>query len=150
MNVIYINESSASAIKTSAIERFPEECCGFLWGQGNHILVTKEVKNIAGNSEEAFRVSHLDYQAAEEFADRNGLSLLGVYHSHPNSPAIPSDQDIKHAIPYFINLILSVTMFESKEIRCWHMDRKQVLENKLKIKEYGNNLNSNPAKTICG
>ena len=76
---------------------FPDECCGFLLGvehsDGTRIISKiKEVDNARpGDKRRRFEISGRDYMQAEKFALENDLALLGVYHSHPNHPAIPSE-----------------------------------------------------------
>ena len=69
-----------------------------------------EVNNAkAGDKKRRFEISGKDYMQAEKFALDNDVLLLGIYHSHPNHPAIPSEHDRVAALPYFSYVILSVT-----------------------------------------
>ena len=61
---------------------------------------------------------------AERFALENDLTLLGVYHSHPNHPAIPSEHDLKQAVPYFSYLIASIYDGKFKEITSWQLNEE--------------------------
>src|SRR5690348_16260328 len=94
-----------------AVQAFPDECCGFLFGtedqNGNRtiteILVVDNAKE--GDKKRRFEIAPRDYMDAEQFAEENNLLLLGVYHSHPNHPAIPSEHDRVAAQPYFSYVI---------------------------------------------
>ncbi len=44
-----------------------------------------------------FRTSESAYKSARDRAQRQGESILGTFHSHPISEAIPGDGDIKNA-----------------------------------------------------
>ncbi len=118
-------------------ESTPEECCGFLLGHetdGNRILTkTLPAKNVAhGDRRRVFEIAPLDYLSAERFAAQNNLDLLGIYHSHPNSPAIPSERDRLPAQPYFSYVILSVVNNNFKDIRSWRLDEDfQFAEEKI-------------------
>ncbi|HYF33565.1 MAG TPA: M67 family metallopeptidase [Chitinophagaceae bacterium] len=111
-----------------AVHSFPDECCGFLYGtedaQGNRtvseILVVHNAKE--GDKRRRFEISPKDYLQAELFADEHNLQLLGVYHSHPNHPAIPSEQDRVAAQPYFSYVILSIYDKEMKGLRSWRLN----------------------------
>ena len=59
---------------------------------------------------------------AERYADENGVQLLGVYHSHPNHPAIPSEHDRVAAQPYFSYIIISVKDSQIADIRSWQLN----------------------------
>jgi proteasome lid subunit RPN8/RPN11 len=93
---------------------FPNEGGGFLIGAADHedriVTETRFVENIFETEEQYHRylMDSGAFQAAEDYADANGFTLIGYFHSHPNSPAIPSEFDRAHALPNFIYLILSV------------------------------------------
>lgn len=112
---------------------FPNEGGGFLIGTVEDVdrLVTefRAVENIFETEEQYHRYLMEDgaFQAAEDYADENGLTLLGYFHSHPNSPAIPSEYDRVHALPNFVYLILSVREGRAAESLVWILadDRSQ-------------------------
>jgi len=96
-----------------ASQAFPDECCGFLFGteEGDlrfltDILVVNNAKE--GDKRRRFEIAPKDYLKAEQYAFDRNLTLLSVYHSHPNHPAIPSEHDRVAAQPYFSYLIVSV------------------------------------------
>ena len=65
----------------------------------------------------------LDYLKAERFAEKEGLTIIGIYHSHPDHPAIPSLYDLEFAQPffsYFIHSITSGKMTDTKSYRLLH------------------------------
>jgi len=97
-----------------ALNTFPDECCGFLFGREEHdgtrlvvdILVVDNSK--PGDKTRRFEISPQDYMEAEPHAFLHDWTLLGVYHSHPKHPAIPSEHDREAAQPYFSYVIISV------------------------------------------
>src|SRR5215470_13568740 len=97
-----------------ALNTFPDECCGFLFGREEHdgtrqivdILVVDNSKE--GDKTRRFEISPQDYMAAETHALDHDWILLGIYHSHPKHPAIPSEHDRLSAQPYFSYVIISV------------------------------------------
>jgi len=109
------------------LQTFPDECCGFFFGketgEGRIILKSLVVNNSKeGDKRRRFEISPKDYLNAERFADENELQLLGVYHSHPNHPAIPSEHDRVAAQPYFSYIIISVKENEIADIRSWQLN----------------------------
>ena len=129
------NEMIADAVAT-----FPDECCGFLFGEDSegtrfirHIQVVNNAKE--GDKRRRFEISPKDYMLAERFAEDKGLQLLGVYHSHPNHPAIPSEHDRVVAQPFFSYIILSVYDGELKSIRSWQLNEQSFFEEET-INEY--------------
>ena len=62
-----------------------------------------EVNNSkTGDKKRRFEISGKDYMQAEKFALENDFLLLGIYHSHPNHPAIPSEHDRVAALALFL------------------------------------------------
>jgi proteasome lid subunit RPN8/RPN11 len=126
--MISLEQLAEHSMITDAIESFPDECCGFFYGNedasGNrritHALPVNNAKE--GDKRKRFEISPKDYLGAERFAEENGLQLLGVYHSHPNHPAIPSEQDRLAAQPYFSYIIVSVHEQDARDIRSWRLN----------------------------
>jgi len=107
------------------VESSPEECCGFLFGHerdGRHITKIWAASNAtSGDKRKQFEIEPLEYLRAENHAAQNDLELLGIYHSHPNHPAIPSEKDKAAAQPFFSYVILSVNQCKFASIRSWRL-----------------------------
>ncbi len=104
---------------------YPNEGGGFLLGQVDADLVTIvdiiQVENVFAVEEQHHRyaMTPQDWMRLEDEADERGLSLVGYYHSHPDSPAIPSEYDREHALPNFVYIITSVMMARADDMRAW-------------------------------
>jgi proteasome lid subunit RPN8/RPN11 len=135
--MLSIEELALTKMIDDAIRTFPDECCGFLLGQEQDTQRTVTDILVVDNSKEGdkrrrFEIAPKDYLNAESFADKEGLQLLGVYHSHPNHPAVPSEYDRIAAQPWFSYIILSVRDQIFKDIRSWRLnDEMQFEEEKL-------------------
>ena len=109
-------------------EGFPYEICGFFYGKdGNarEITAIRQVPNVkAGDQRRRFEISPLDYVRAEQFALEKGLDFLGVYHTHPNHPAIPSEHDLAVALPHFSYIILSIQEGKFDHYRSWRLEEQ--------------------------
>ncbi|MFI5156000.1 MAG: Mov34/MPN/PAD-1 family protein [Chitinophagales bacterium] len=124
-----------------AIGAFPDECCGFFFGretlendrQITDMLVV--VNSKPGDKTRRFEISPLDYLKAEQYAIDKNLLLLGVYHSHPNHPAIPSEHDRKSAQPWFSYVIISIMNGEFANLRSWVINNESIFEEE-KITDY--------------
>jgi proteasome lid subunit RPN8/RPN11 len=132
--MIVVESGALSEMKTHTLTTFPDECCGFLFGteqiDGSR-TITKiwEVNNSkTGDKRRRFEIAGKDYMLAEKFALENDLTLLGIYHSHPNHPAIPSEHDRVAALPYFSYIILSVTTADIDHIRSWRLNDSSQFE----------------------
>ena len=91
-----------------AIEEAPIEACGILAGDNGRVEKFYKMRN----SEQ--RRDHFMMSPEEQFAvvkDIRSVSLemLAIYHSHPETPARPSDEDVRFAVtPGVIYVILSL------------------------------------------
>jgi proteasome lid subunit RPN8/RPN11 len=125
--MIVFESDPLAEMKTDALTTFPDECCGFLYGteQSDSRVITKirKVNNSkSGDKKRRFEISGKDYLLGEKFALENDVLLLGIYHSHPNHPAIPSEHDRVAALPYFSYVILSVKDETIDHIRSWRLN----------------------------
>ncbi len=123
---ITLTEQAAETIYRHATDYFPNECCGFLYGdesgQRRVSTLAVPVVNIKeGDQRRRFEISPLDYMRAERFALENKTNLLGVYHSHPNHPAIASQHDLAVAMPWFSYVIVSVMDGEIADLKSWKL-----------------------------
>lgn len=132
--VIRIGNELIDQMKVHA-EHVAEECCGFLFGHDDNFrLVTeiREASNVAGNKLKQFEIHPLEYLRAEKYAGKNNLELLGIYHSHPDHPAIPSESDRVAAQPSFSYVIVSVLNQQFSEIRSWRLNNeRQFIEEQI-------------------
>lgn len=95
-------------------EAYPGEGAGFLLGQdaeGRRIV--QAILKLPNAREESARFNRFlltaeDYMQGEIEAEQTGLSLLGVFHSHPDCPNRPSEYDREWAMPWFSYIITRV------------------------------------------
>jgi proteasome lid subunit RPN8/RPN11 len=122
------NPAALEQMLEQAKQIFPDECCGFLYGtedgQGDRqVLEALAVNNAKpGDKRRRFEIGAKDYLRAEQYAEEKNLLLLGIYHSHPNHPAIPSEHDRVAAQPYFSYIIVSVMQGNIDHIRSWRLN----------------------------
>jgi proteasome lid subunit RPN8/RPN11 len=124
MSTTIITKVIHEQIRLQAVASYPEECCGLLFGQQTgdcqYVVELREVKNVAESSRQSrYCIAPTDLLDAENFAREHGLEILGVYHSHPNHPARPSELDRERAILHYSYIIASVTRGEAGELTCW-------------------------------
>ena len=133
---LVISEEAESAMRQDALKAFPDECCGFFYGSENNqreivqAIPTQNVKE--GDKRRRFTIDPLEYMKAEQYAAKNNTTLLGIYHSHPLHPAIPSEHDRVQAMPWFSYVILSVHGENVKDVRSYQLDAdRQFQEEKI-------------------
>ena len=90
----------------------PRECCGLLIGAGDMIEEHYPVKNTRAGTT-AFAIDPAGHFQAIRHARASGLSVIGAYHSHPRSSAVPSETDVGEANdPELLHLIVSLAETE--------------------------------------
>jgi proteasome lid subunit RPN8/RPN11 len=72
----------------------PIECCGYLAGQNGEITTQFRMTNVDNSHD------HFSFDPKEQFqvvkeARKQGLDLMSVYHSHPETPARLSQEDLR-------------------------------------------------------
>jgi proteasome lid subunit RPN8/RPN11 len=142
--VIRLSRAAADAIREHGRRAYPEECCGALLGDkeegGGRVARAEPVENArTSRRERRFRIAPLDYLRLERVAAAEGRALLGFYHSHPDHPAVPSEYDREHALPFFHYVVLRVASGEPGEMASWVLseDRRVFDREKLLAAEAG-------------
>ena len=109
MECIVLTQKDKDKIVTHAIGQQPSESCAMLLGKkvGDNWNV-KEVfltQNI-DYSQTNFTISPEELLKGYQIAEKNQLEVVGIFHSHPNSDAIPSNIDKKfmqnNPVPWII------------------------------------------------
>jgi proteasome lid subunit RPN8/RPN11 len=101
--------AAIDALIAHARETAPNECCGLLLGGQAGVVEAVRTRNIADEPVSRFVVDPQDHINGRRGARRRGLDVVGFYHSHPRSPAIPSETDRAEAsYPDHLYLIVSL------------------------------------------
>lgn len=112
----------------------PIEACGYLASKDGIVTTHYPLTNL-DQSREHFSFSPEEQFRAVKDARERGLKLDVVYHSHPETPARPSEEDIRLA--YDENIIyLIVSLVEGREdVRAFHIRGGEVEEVEIEVEE---------------
>jgi proteasome lid subunit RPN8/RPN11 len=116
-----VSEQMALAAKKA----YPNECCGILVGsksEKGEIEVTeiREASNqFQGQKSVHFQIDPLFIYRLEQELEVRGLEIVGVYHSHPDCPAILSKEDEKYMVPGLEYVIMSVQNGEISDVKSY-------------------------------
>jgi proteasome lid subunit RPN8/RPN11 len=106
---IQFARDALAAVVAHARAEAPRECCGFLLGTASHVRDAVAARNIAAPATTRFLVDPQDHFDTIRIARRRGFEILGFYHSHPHTPAAPSETDRAEAnYPEHLYLIVSL------------------------------------------
>jgi [CysO sulfur-carrier protein]-S-L-cysteine hydrolase len=129
--MIEIPSDVVDEIREQAMAETPNEACGYLAGRGGRVKSRIQMTNVDASPE------HFSFEPSEQFdamktARTDGLELIAVYHSHPETPARMSDEDIRLANDTRITyVIMSLSDNRTKAFRIH--DDKTVHEVPLRI-----------------
>jgi proteasome lid subunit RPN8/RPN11 len=125
----------AERIKRHARLAYPDECCGFLFGTSDgdlkHASRLFELANASSrNRSRRFLIRPGEFRNAELWARGKSLEVVGLYHSHPDHPARPSQFDLDHALPWWSYVIISVEQGTPSMLTSWVLkdDRSEFVE----------------------
>jgi proteasome lid subunit RPN8/RPN11 len=127
-----IKKSIIEAIITQAKKDAPIEACGYLASQGKVVIKHYELSNVDKSSEHFSFDPQDQFKVAKE-ARSCDLDIIAVYHSHPQSPAYPSAEDIKLAYDPDISYVI-VSLLEAKEeVKSFKIKNSKVFPEKLEV-----------------
>lgn len=134
---ILLKQQDCGEILSYTQEKLPNEACGLLAG-----LIEGEVKQIEkvyyltnmDQSPEHFSMDPKEQFAAIKEIRSKGWVLFGNFHSHPNSPSRPSQEDIRLAFdPEASYLILSLQDKEHPVFKSFKIKENVVSEEELRL-----------------
>ena len=111
-----------TGITNHARRAAPLECCGLLAGKEDLIddhIATRNTRNSAV----AYQVDPVEHIAAVKAVRARGRRILGAYHSHPTSEAVPSATDVAEAYygDGFLYFIVSLGS-EPPDVRAFRLE----------------------------
>jgi len=126
--MIAITEQLLTEIREHGIRDYPYECCGLLLGHfdADRKVVT-ETYPISNAREESakrnrFLITPEELMKGERYARQHNLEVVGFYHSHPDSPAVPSQYDLEHAWPTYSYIIVSTSADRAGDLFSWEQE----------------------------
>lgn len=134
-----LNSHQLEAIRSHAERTYPNECCGLLIGKlspegrvVSNIWATENTwtAEVADELSDGLPASktHRYWIAPEEMlaamrdARQQDLEIIGIYHSHPDHLAVPSECDRRLAWSQYSYLILSVIQGKAADQQSWTLD----------------------------
>ncbi|MFQ5783110.1 MAG: Mov34/MPN/PAD-1 family protein [Nitrosopumilus sp.] len=94
MQKIILSQSNKKILTEHAEKEKPNESCAILFGKDNlvsEIFLTKNVEESPVN----FTISNEQLIQGYKIAEEKKIEVVGIFHSHPNSDAYPSNTDKK-------------------------------------------------------
>lgn len=136
---LYLTPELLDAIQADGAAAYPEEGAGLLLGRDDgQRRVVISILSLRNSREDSARhnrylIEPRDMLHGEQEAMRQGLDVIGVYHSHPDHPNRPSEFDREWALPWYSYVITSVQQAKAHVSRSWRLieDRSAFIEEEI-------------------
>jgi len=123
--LISITDAVMKSMHEHALSARPAECCGLLSGSDGLITSLYPLRNDSERPESRYFASPEDLFSAMRRIRDAGQVLLGIYHSHPRSPAYPSASDVEMA--FYPDAFYFIISLEPRlDLRAFRIDRPRI------------------------
>lgn len=136
--MLILKQEDYQKILEHARTGLPNEACGLLGGytkeDGSQVITDVYLLRNVDESREHFSMDPKEQFAAVKDIRSKGRELLGNFHSHPESPSRPSEEDIRLAYDSKIHyLILSLMEEGNPVLNSFHIEKGAVTKETLEI-----------------
>jgi proteasome lid subunit RPN8/RPN11 len=129
MESVDIASSVLDAMTAHARAELPNECCGLLVGSIGRVDESVPTRNLAASP------TRFEINPREHFelirrlrAAGDTQQIVGAYHSHPSTPAVPSPTDLAEAYyPEFVYVIVSLIDPARADVRAYRVRDAQAM-----------------------
>lgn len=141
--MIRLSQEHLQSIRTHAESIYPDECCGIILGylasEGKIVVEVMPTENVWNTEaaaefpgERTTESKKRQYAIAPEImlktqrearvSEARSVNIIGIFHSHPDHPAIPSECDRLYAWQGYSYIIVSVQNGKAGELQSWSLD----------------------------
>ena len=138
--VLKLLSEHLQSIRAHAESTYPDECCGIMLGRmgddGKTLVEVWATENawsaetaeayedgeVEANKRRRYAIAPQDMLKAQRKGRDRQLDIIGVYHSHTDHPAVPSECDRAWAWQQYSYIIVSVQQGQAGELRSWGLD----------------------------
>lgn len=122
--MIRIEPEAWTAMLAHAEKAYPYECCGAMLGStdAGEKRVSRAValeNAYAGAQNARYEIKPEDLLEADRAARRDGLDLIGIYHTHPDCDSYFSETDLKNSCPWYSFVVISVREGKFAAVTSW-------------------------------
>ncbi len=126
MNTVYLPGPIRQRLEQWAATDYPHEACGVLVGaqRDDEVQIQRVVQVRNMNTDRArdrFELNGEDLLRVDAEAEAEGLDIVGIWHTHPDHPALPSETDRAWAWQGWSYVILAVDRGRVVDLCCWRL-----------------------------
>ena len=128
-----IPENIYMEIILQAKEEAPIEACGILAGRNRRIEKRYRMENVDKSSDHFMMLPEEQFKVVKDIRS-SGFEMLAIYHSHPETPARPSQEDIRLALtPDVVYVIVSLKDENNPVLKGFLIAKESIIEVPLTI-----------------
>ena len=136
MGIVRIDYHLYDEIVEYAREHLPEEACGLIAGSedenGKKVEKIYYLTNI-DHAEDHFTMDPKEQLEAVKDMRANGYKPLGNWHSHPESPSRPSEEDIRLSYDKNASYFILSLMAKNPVLNSFHVENGEVTKEDLRM-----------------
>ncbi|MEY8391668.1 M67 family metallopeptidase [Lachnospiraceae bacterium 45-W7] len=129
--MLYLKKKDYNALLSYCRQRQPQEACGLLAGRNEHgncyVEMVYFLTNIE-NSQDRFSMEPREQFAAVKDMRAHGLHLVGNFHSHPLSAAVPSAADKRLAVDRGFRYLIFSLLEKEPELKVFLLEEQEMRE----------------------
>jgi len=130
--MLTIPQTIIDAIVAHARRDFPLEACGILGGGDGAVSAHYPMANTDKSNE------HFTMEPKEQFAvvkdlRNKELAMLAIYHSHPETPARPSAEDIRLALTPDVSYVIVSLAGAEPEVKSFRIENGVVAAEEINL-----------------
>ena len=122
----YIPKDIFDELISHCKDAFPNEACGILAGIENKASKIYKMTNIEKSPVSYFMDSKEQFKVMKDIRENN-LEMVAIFHSHPSSPAYPSNKDLNLAF-YEDSIYIIVSLIEKEPVVKGYLMREGKVE----------------------
>lgn len=134
--MLTITEEIIAAMIDQARTELPYEACGYLAADGEVVTSRFPMTNIDKARDHFSMEPAEQFQAIKAMRD-SGLKLRAVYHSHPDTPARPSEEDLKLAYDSEISYVILSLASQEPVVKSFIIKNGKATPEEVQITEAG-------------
>ena len=130
--MIELSPEHISRLIKEAKRAYPNEACGILaGGKDQRIEAVYPLTNIEPSSATYFADPKEQVQVMKQLREE-GREIVGIYHSHPDGEAYPSERDVELALwPDSFYLIISLKDMDEPVIKAFRIRKGKIKEEEI-------------------
>ncbi len=133
MDHLIITRQIFDAMLSHCRAGFPNEACGILAGKGNEVSGIYKMSNTENSPVSYLMDPAEQFRAMKDMREKK-LEMVGIFHSHPSSPAYPSAKDMEMA--FYEDAVYVIVSLINKEpvVRGFRVRENEIQETGISLR----------------